>query len=48
MWSDHMKQGWISDMWTDDPIFVPNSGQFLLIYVKVCLKKLAFLNFLAN
>ena len=29
----------------DGPIFVPKSGLFLLIWVKVFLNKLAFLNF---
>ena len=35
-------QGWISDMEIDGPTFVPNNGYFLLIWVKVCLEKLAF------
>ena len=35
-------QGWISDMGIDGPIFVPKSGYFLLIWVKVCPQKLAF------
>ena len=41
-------QGWISDMGIDGPTFVPKSGYFLLIWVKVCPQKLAFVNFLAN
>ena len=35
-------KGWISDMEIDVPTFVSKSGHFLLIWVKVCLKKLAF------
>ena len=35
-------------MGIDGPTFVPKSGYFLLIWVKVCPQKLAFLNFLAN
>ena len=35
-------QGWISDMRIDGPTFVPKSGYFLLIWVKVCPQKLAF------
>ena len=35
-------QGWISDMGIDVPTFVPKSGYFLLIWVKVCPQKLAF------
>ena len=35
-------QGWISDMGIDGPTFVPKSGYFLLIWVKVCPQKLAF------
>ena len=35
-------QGWISDMGIDCPTFVPKSGYFLLIWVKVCPQKLAF------
>ena len=29
----------------DGPTFVPKSGYFLLIWVKICLKSLPFLNF---
>ena len=36
------QQGWISDMGIDGPTFVPKSGYFLLIWVKVCPHKLAF------
>ena len=36
------KQGWISDMGIDGPTFVPKSGYFLPILVKVCPQKLAF------
>ena len=36
------KQGWISDMGIDGPTFVPKSGYFLIIWVKVCPQKLAF------
>ena len=36
------EQGWISDMGIDGPTFVPKSGYFLLIWVKVCPQKLAF------
>ena len=36
------QQGWISDMGIDGPTFVPKSGYFLLIWVKVCPQKLAF------
>ena len=39
---DVNKQGWISDMRIDGPTFVPKSGYFLLIWVKVCPQKLAF------
>ena len=35
-------QGWISDMGIDGLTFVPKSGYFLLIWVKVCPQKLAF------
>ena len=35
-------QGWISDMGIDGPTFVPKSGYFLLILVKVCPQNLAF------
>ena len=35
-------QGWISDMGIDGPTFVPKSGYFSLIWVKVCPQKLAF------
>ena len=35
-------QGWISNMGIDGPIFVPKSGYFLPILVKVCVQKLAF------
>ena len=35
-------QGWISDMGIDGPTFVPKSGYFLLIWIKVCPQKLAF------
>ena len=35
-------QGWISDMGIDGPTFVPKSGYFLLIWVKVRPQKLAF------
>ena len=35
-------QGWISDIGIDGPTFVPKSGYFLLIWVKVCPQKLAF------
>ena len=35
-------QGWISDMGIDGPTFVPKSGYFLLIWVKVCPQMLAF------
>ena len=35
-------QGWISDMGIDGPTFVPKSGYFLLIWVKICPQKLAF------
>ena len=35
-------QGWISDMGIDGPTFVPKSGYFLLIWVKVCPQKLVF------
>ena len=35
-------QGWISHMGSDGPTFVPKSGYFLLICVKVCPQKLAF------
>ena len=35
-------QGWISDMGIDGPTFVPKSGYFLPILVKVCPQKLAF------
>ena len=40
--SGHVLQGWISDMGIDGPTFVPKSGYFLLIWVKVCPQKLAF------
>ena len=40
---DHAKyQGWISDMGIDGPTFVPKSGYFLPVLVKVCPQKLAF------
>ena len=39
---DIVTQGWISDMGIDGPTFVPKSGYFLLIWVKVCPQKLAF------
>ena len=35
-------QGWISDMGINGPTFVPKSGYFLPILVKVCPQKLAF------
>ena len=35
-------QGWINDMGIDGPTFVPISGYFLLVLVKVCPQKLAF------
>ena len=35
-------EGWIGDMGIDGPTFVPKSGYFLLIWVKVCPQKLAF------
>ena len=35
-------QGWISDVGIDGPTFVPKSGYFLLILVKVCPQNLAF------
>ena len=35
-------QGWISDMGIDGPTFVPKSGYFLPIWIKVCPQKLAF------
>ena len=35
-------------MGIDGPTFVPKSGYFLLIWVKVCPQKLAFSYFLAN
>ena len=41
-------QGWISDMGIDYPTFVPKSGYFLQIWVKVCPQSWLFLNFLAN
>ena len=37
-----LSQGWISDMGIDGPTFVPKSGYFLLIWVKVCPQKLTF------
>ena len=37
-----LEQGWISDMGIHGPTFVPKSGYFLLIWVKVCPQKLAF------
>ena len=37
-----LHQGWISDMGIDGPTFVPKSGYFLPILVKVCPQKLAF------
>ena len=39
---DTKYQGWISDMGMDGPTFVPKSGYFLPILVKVCPQKLAF------
>ena len=39
---DENRQLWISDMGIDGPTFVPKSGYFLLIWVKVCPQKLAF------
>ena len=39
---DLLLQGWISDMGIDGPTFVPKSGYFLPILVKVCPQKLAF------
>ena len=39
---NHNEQGWISDMGIDGPTFVPKSGYFLPILVKVCPQKLAF------
>ena len=39
---EHGIQGWISDMGIDGPTFVPKSGYFLLIWVKVCPQQLAF------
>ena len=41
-------QGWISDMEIDGPTFVPKSGYFLLIWVKVCPQKLAFSYFFSQ
>ena len=41
-------QGWISDMGIDGPTFVPKSGYFLLIWVKVCPQKLAFSQFFSQ
>ena len=41
-------QKWISDMGIDGPIFVPKSGYFLLIWVKVCPQKLAFSKFFSQ
>ena len=41
-------QGWISDMGIDGPTFVPKSGYFLLIWVKVCPQKLAFSYFFSQ
>ena len=38
-------QGWISVMGIDGPTFVPKSGYFLPILVKVFPQKLAFYNF---
>ena len=35
-------QGWISDTGIDGPTFVPKSGYFLPILLKVCPQKLAF------
>ena len=35
-------QGWISDMGINGPTFVPKSGCFLTILVKVCPQKVAF------
>ena len=35
-------EGWISDMRIDGPTFVPKSGYFLLIWVKVCPQKFPF------
>ena len=35
-------KGGISDMGIDGPTFVPKSGYFLRIWVKVCPQKLAF------
>ena len=35
-------------MGIDGPTFVPKSGYFLLIWVKVCPQKLAFLNFFSQ
>ena len=37
-----LDQGWISDMGINGPTFVPKSGYFLLIWVKVCPQKLDF------
>ena len=35
-------------MWINGPIFVPKRGYFLLIWVKVCPQKLAFLDFFSQ
>ena len=40
--TDYHFQGWISDMGIDGLTFVPKSGYFVLIWVKVCPQKLAF------
>ena len=41
-------QGWTSDIGIDGPTFVPKSGYFLLIWVKVCPQKLAFSQFFSQ
>ena len=40
-----MYQGCVSDMKIDGSTFVPKSGYFSLVWVKVCLKKLVFFTF---
>ena len=42
LYFNQKSQGWISDMGIDGPTFVPKSGYFLPILVKVCPQKLAF------
>ena len=41
-------QGWISDIRINGPTFVPKSGYFLLIWVKVCPQMLAFSQFFSQ